>query len=60
MNIWIDTRVTRGCDGKVSAYYPEVHWTLDDQDSVSPEMMNRICARLKNELEEGLYIERDN
>lgn len=57
MNIWIDMTATHGADGKVVAYYPEAHWTLDDRDSISPEMMNKICARLLDELKEGLYIE---
>ena len=54
MNIWIDTVQAYGSDGKVDAYYPEVHWTLDERDSISPDAMNKICASIRREVNDGL------
>lgn len=54
MNIWVDTVQAHGSDGKVIAYYPEVHWNIDEHDTISPDAMNEICAKLRRELETGL------
>lgn len=54
MNIWIDTVQAHDADGKVAAYWPEVHWTIDERDTISPSAMNEICARVQHELETGL------
>ena len=58
MNIWIDTVQAHDGSGKVIAYYPEVHWNLDERDTISPNAMNEICDRLRNELEQGLKAAR--
>ena len=58
MNIWCDLITAHGCDGKVIAYYPEVHWNIDEHDTISPNAMNEICDRLRNELEQGLKVAR--
>lgn len=58
MNIWVDTVQAHGSDGKVIAYYPEVHWSIDEHDTISPNAMNEICDRLRNELEQGLKAAR--
>lgn len=54
MNIWCDFVTAHDSRGKAVAYYPEVHWNLDDRDTISPDLMNDICSRLKEELEIGL------
>ena len=54
MSIWIDMITAHGSDGKVSSYYPEVHWNIDEHDTISPDAMNEICAKLRRELETGL------
>lgn len=58
MNIWIDVTNMHGMDGKVIAYYPEVHWNIDEHDTISPNTMNEICDRLRHELEQGLKVAR--
>lgn len=54
MNIWVDTVQAHDSTGKVIAYLPEVHWTIDERDTISPNAMNEICARVQHELETGL------
>lgn len=54
MNIWCDLITAYGSDGKAVAYYPEVHWNIDEHDTISPDAMNDICSRLRDELEQGL------
>lgn len=54
MNIWIDMITAHGADGKVISYYPEVHWNIDEHDTISPNAMNEICERLHHELDMGL------
>lgn len=57
MNIYIDMTTAHGSDGKVIAYYPEVHWNLDDQDSISPSAMNEIQKEVQKLLMEKLANE---
>ena len=54
MNIWIDTVQVHDVHGKVIAYHPEVHWNIDEHDTILPNAMNEICAKLRRELETGL------
>ena len=54
MNIWIDMMTAHDSYGKVIAYWPEVHWTIDEHDTISPYAMNEICERVHHELEQGL------
>ena len=54
MNIWIDMMTAHDSYGKVAAYWPEVHWNIDEHDTVSPDAMNEICERVQSELEQGL------
>lgn len=54
MDITID--ITRGIDpdGIARRYYPTVHWTLDEQDSISPDTMRKIADNVKFCVEGGL------
>lgn len=54
MDITID--ITRGIDhdGIARRYYPEVRWTLDEKDSISPETMRKIADNVKFCVESGL------
>jgi hypothetical protein len=54
MDITID--ITRGIDhdGIARRYYPQVHWTLDEQDSISPDTMRKIADNVKFCVESGL------
>ena len=54
MNIYVDIQHIIGSDGKASAYRPEVHWTLDDYDSVSPETMDAMRKELQTMVEKFL------
>ena len=58
MNIWCDLLTAHDSNGKVIAYYPEVHWNIDEHDTISPSAMNEICDRLRTELESGLKAAR--
>lgn len=53
MNIYIDIHNMIGADGKAMAYCPEVHWTIDDYDSVSPEKMDAMSKELQAMLEKN-------
>lgn len=56
MNIWIDTVQAHDITGKVMVYYPEVHWTLDEKDTVKPEALNELCEKLRREIELALAL----
>ena len=58
MNIWIDTISAHDSYGKIVSYYPEVHWSIDEHDTISPSAMNEICERLRRELDIGLKAAR--
>lgn len=53
MNIYIDIHNIIGSDGKARAYNPEVHWTIDDCDSVSPDKMDAMRDELQAVLEKN-------
>lgn len=44
--------------GKVAAYWPEVHWSIDERDTVKPEALNELCERLRREIELTLALNR--
>ena len=43
-----------GSDGKASAYWPEVHWTMDDQDSITPASMEKMKEKIQTIIEAEL------
>ena len=47
-------------DGIARRYYPQVHWTLDEQDSISPDTMRKIADNVKFCVESGLRDELNN
>ena len=55
MLIDIDIMRIQDGRGKAVAYYcPAVHWTLDDMDTIPPEKINELCAKVAEVVREGL------
>lgn len=54
MNIWVDMITMNDSRGKVAAYWPEVHWSIDERDTVKPEALNELCEKLRGEIELAL------
>lgn len=50
MDIGIYIHRVIGSDGKASAYWPEVHWTMDDQDSIAPDKMDMITKTIQRDI----------
>lgn len=60
MNIWVDMMTMNDSRGKVAAYWPEVHWTIDERDTVKPEVLNELCEKMRREIELALALNRTN
>lgn len=46
MDIYIDIHRAIGADGKAIMYAPEVHWKIDDQDTITPDNMRLIQEKI--------------
>lgn len=53
MEIYIDIHRAIGAEGKAIIYAPEIHWTIDEKDTITTEGMSIIQARLQHEIEEA-------
>lgn len=54
MNIYIDIERMIGANGKACLYYPQVHWSIDEQDTISPATMDMIKEYLEKQLNDCL------
>ena len=52
MEIYIETIRAIGADGRAIDYYATPHWTIDEQDSISPDTMRIVCERVRDTLNE--------
>ena len=56
VSIWVDMMTMNDSRGKVAAYWPEVHWSIDERDTVKPEALNELCEKLRREIELALAL----
>ena len=54
MNIYIDIITCEDHRGKRIAYCPQVHWTLDDNDTWDRETMDKLKQELQDVLDKSL------
>lgn len=54
MNIWIDIQAVQNARGNNEMYFPTVHWTLDDHDTIPIPRMDELKDKLQAVLSENL------
>lgn len=51
MNIWIDLTTLHDARGKAAWYYPQAHWTVDDNDyDFNHSALDELKTKLEKEL----------
>ena len=58
MNIWIDIQAVQNSRGQNELYFPTVHWTLDDHDTIPIQRMDELKDILQAVLSENLDLKK--
>lgn len=59
MEIYINIDRLINLTGKTMAYHPEVHWTIDEKDTISPQKMKAIASKINDVLCKEIVLDYD-
>lgn len=54
MNIYIDIATLRDGTGKTLAYDVNTHWSIDDGDDLSADVLNELKQKLDEIIQQGI------